>query len=48
MDSRAFLGLQQTHNPYRWHLPVDRRLCTGGNFLYGGSALGAAMPVLAK
>lgn len=46
MDSRAFLGLQQTHNPYRWHLPVDLRLCTGGNFLYGGSALGAAISAM--
>jgi len=46
MDSRAFLGLQQTHNPYRWHLPVDRRLCTGGNFLYGGTALGAAISAM--
>ena len=46
MDSRAFLGLQQTHNPYRWLLPVDLRLCTGGNFLYGGSALGAAISAM--
>ncbi len=46
MDSRAFLGLQQTHNPFRWHLPVDLRLCTGGNFLYGGSALGAAISAI--
>ena len=46
MDIRAFLGLQQTHNPFRWFLPVDLRLCTGGNFLYGGSALGAAISAL--
>ncbi|MEY2966122.1 MAG: hypothetical protein RLY50_172, partial [Actinomycetota bacterium] len=46
MDSRSFLGLQATHNPYRWHLPVDMRLCTGGNFLYGGAGLGAAISAL--
>ena len=26
MDARAFLGLQPSHNPFRWTLPVDRRL----------------------
>lgn len=46
MDSRTFLGLQATHNPYRWYLPVQRKLCTGGDFLYGGSALGAAISAL--
>jgi acyl-CoA thioesterase len=46
MDSRTFLGLQQTHNPFRWYLPVEMKLCTGGNFLYGGSALGAAISAL--
>lgn len=46
MDSRTFLGLQQTHNPYRWWLPVERKLCTGGNFLYGGAGLGAAISAL--
>ena len=46
MDSRSFLGLVETHNPYRWHLPVEKRLCTGGNFLYGGAGLGAAISAL--
>ena len=46
MDSRTFLGLTQTHDPFRWLLPVVPRLCTGGNFLYGGSALGAAIAAL--
>ena len=46
MDSRSFLGLQATHNPFRWFLPVEMRLCTGGSFLYGGSALGAAISAL--
>ena len=46
MDSRTFLGLQATHNRFRWFLPVELRLCTGGNFLYGGSALGAAISAI--
>jgi acyl-CoA thioesterase-2 len=46
MDSRTFLGLTATHNPFRWFLPVELRLCTGGHFLYGGSALGAAISAL--
>lgn len=46
MDSRSFLGLVETHNPYRWNLPVEKRLCTGGNFLYGGAGLGAAISAL--
>jgi acyl-CoA thioesterase-2 len=46
MDSRTFLGLGHTHNPFRWFLPVEKKLCTGGNFLYGGSALGAAISAL--
>ena len=46
MDSRTFLGLEQTHNPFRWHLPIQRKLCTGGNFLYGGAGLGAAISAM--
>jgi acyl-CoA thioesterase-2 len=46
MDSRSFLGLQPSHNPYRWWLPVVPRLCTGGGFLFGGCGLGAAISAL--
>jgi acyl-CoA thioesterase II len=46
MDSRAFLGLGPTHNPYRWHLEVTPGLSTGGGFLFGGSGLGAAISAL--
>ena len=46
MDARAFLGLLPSHNPYRWTLPVDRRLCTRGAFLFGGAGLGAAISAL--
>jgi acyl-CoA thioesterase-2 len=46
MDSRAFLGLRASHNPYRWSLEVTPGLCTGGGFLFGGSGLGAAISAL--
>lgn len=46
MDTRSFLGLAQTHNPARWFLPVTPTLCTFGGFLFGGSALGAAISAL--
>ena len=43
MDAIEFLGLQRTHNPNRWVLPVVPGLCTAGRFLFGGCALGAAL-----
>jgi acyl-CoA thioesterase len=46
MDSRAFLGLEPTHNPFRWVLPVVPGLCTPGEFLFGGGGLGAAIAAL--
>ena len=46
MDSRAFLGLQQSHNPFRWSLEVTKAISTGGNFLFGGSGLGAAISAM--
>ena len=46
MDSRAFLGLQRSHNPYRWHLEVTPGLATAGNFLFGGCGLGAAISAM--
>jgi acyl-CoA thioesterase len=46
MDSRAFLDLRPSHNPYRWTLPVVRSLTTQGGFLFGGCALGAAISAL--
>lgn len=41
-----FLGLEATHNPYRWHLPVRPRLCTPERFLFGGCGLSAAIAAL--
>jgi len=46
MDSRAFLRLEQSHNPFRWTLPVERHLCTSGAFLFGGCGLAAAIAAL--
>ncbi len=46
MDSRTFLGLTPSHNPYRWSLEVEPRLCAGGSFLFGGCGLGAAISAL--
>lgn len=46
MDSRSFLGLQQSHNPYRWSLEVTHGLSTMGGFLFGGCGLGAAISAM--
>jgi acyl-CoA thioesterase len=46
MDSRTFLGLEPTHNRFRWTLPVTPGICTSGNFLFGGCGLGAAISAL--
>lgn len=46
MDARTFLGLESTHNPYRWFLPVTPGVCTPGGFLFGGCGLGAAIAAL--
>jgi len=40
MDSRTFLGLEPTHNPFRWTLPVTPGISTSGGFLFGGCGLG--------
>ena len=46
MDARTFLGLDSTHNPYRWVLPVTPGICTPGGFMFGGCGLGAAIEAL--
>ena len=46
MDTRTFLGLEATHDRFRWHLPVSSGICTPGNFMYGGAGLGAAIAAL--
>ena len=46
MDTRTFLGLEPTHNRFRWKLPVTPGICTGGDFLFGGAGLGAAIAAM--
>jgi len=46
VDARQWLGLQSTHNPMRWYLPVTPGICTGHRFLFGGCALGAAISAM--
>ncbi len=46
MDSRSFLGLRPSHNPFRWSLDVTPGVVTGGGFLFGGSGLGAAISAM--
>jgi acyl-CoA thioesterase II len=46
MDARTWLGLEPTHNPIRWVLPVTPGISTAAPFLCGGCALGAAIAAL--
>ncbi len=46
MDARAWLGLEPTHNPMRWMLPITPGISTGHQFLFGGCGLGAAIASL--
>lgn len=46
MQREAFFGIQATHNPHRWYLPLVPELCTGHGFLFGGCGLGACIEAL--
>ncbi len=46
MDARKWLGLEPTHNPMRWVLPITPGISTGHQFLFGGCGLGAAIAAL--
>lgn len=46
MTPAEFLGLQITHNPHRWYLPVVPSICVRANFLFGGCGLAAAATAL--
>ncbi|HEX9683036.1 MAG TPA: acyl-CoA thioesterase domain-containing protein [Acidimicrobiales bacterium] len=46
MDARTFFGLRHEPAATRWSLPVVPTLCTGGGFLFGGCALGAAIEAM--
>jgi len=46
MDAPQWLGLEPTHNPMRWILPITPGISTGHQFLFGGCGLGAAIAAL--
>ena len=46
MESIEFFGLQRTDHDNVWSLPVEQRVATGGQFLFGGCGLGAAVDLL--
>lgn len=46
MDSRSFLGLEPTHNRFRWKLPVTRKISVSEGFMFGGCGLAAAISAL--
>lgn len=46
MNIQEFLGLKGTHNPHRWYLPVEPRICVRTGFLFGGVGLAAAVTAL--
>jgi acyl-CoA thioesterase II len=46
MDARKWLGLQATHNPHRWVLPVTAGISVDKGFLFGGCGLGAAVAAM--
>lgn len=48
MDASEWMGLQATHNPHRWVLPVTAGVSAPGGFLFGGCALGAAIAAMER
>ena len=48
MNAREWLGLEPTHNPMRWYLPVTPGICSGLGTLFGGCGLGAAIEALER
>ena len=48
VDAKTFLGLEPTHNPNRWVLPVTPGIATRSNFLWGGCGLGAAIEAMER
>jgi len=48
VDAGEFLGLAATDDPASFALPVTVGIATGGNFLFGGCALGAAIVAMER
>ena len=51
MTTNSFIDLKSTHNPHRFYLPVEQRLCVGPpghKFLFGGVGLATAITALER
>jgi acyl-CoA thioesterase-2 len=48
VDAKTFLGLEPTHNPNRWFIPVTPGVSTRGSFLWGGCGLGAGIEAMER
>lgn len=51
MSAGPLIDLKSTHNPHRWYLPVEDRLCVGPprrKFLFGGVGLATALMALER
>src|SRR3546814_9910115 len=48
VDAPEWLGLEPTHNPTRWILPVTPGISTTQQFLFGGCGLGAAIAAMER
>lgn len=46
MNANEFLGLESTHNPNRFVMPVTTGIATAGRFMFGGCGLAAAICAL--
>ncbi len=46
LSASDWLGLEPTHNPMRWYLPVTPKVSVRSAFLFGGAGLGAATGAL--
>ena len=48
---KLFFDLQSTHNPHRWYLPVEPRICVGppaSPFMFGGVGLASAVAAMER
>lgn len=46
LPAQQWLGLQPTHNPNRWYLPIEPHISVREKFLFGGAGLAAATTAL--
>jgi acyl-CoA thioesterase II len=46
MDARKFLGLQPTHNRFRWNMAITPLVANWSGSLFGGCGLGAGIEIL--